>query len=185
LFPASFIIAASETVDVELLSVLPKAFTHLTGLQDPKKEDLVKRFLSAIVLVGVLASSAAYGQEILNKPQPDPKTTPAYSLLILRKVKVQAELEDLVVENGPEWPKAKALQFELDALKREMKKMSEIIEPQVSKLTAGYGELILRRVSLDAEVKILLIEQGSDWPETMTKQRELELLDKEIRKVLN
>src|ERR1700730_5375146 len=83
-----------ETVDVELLSVLPKAFTHLTGLQDPK-EDLVKRFLSAIVLVGVLASSPAYGQEILNKSQPDPKTTPAYSLLILRKVKVQAELEDL------------------------------------------------------------------------------------------
>jgi hypothetical protein len=37
LFPASFIIAAPETVDVELLSVLPKAFTHLTGLQDPKK----------------------------------------------------------------------------------------------------------------------------------------------------
>jgi hypothetical protein len=145
----------------------------------------VKRFLSAIVLVGVLASSAAYGQEILNKLQPDPKTTPAYSLLILRKVKVQAELEDLVAENGPEWPKAKALQFELDALQREMKKMSEIIEPQVSKLTAGYGELILRRVSLDAEVKILLIEQGSDWPETITKQRELELLDKEIRTVLN
>ena len=144
----------------------------------------MKRFLSVLALAVILSSSAAYAQKISNSPETDPKTTAAYSLLIQRKVKVQAELESLLEEFGSEWPKANTLQFELDALKIEMKKMAEVTERKVSKLTSGYGTLILRRVSLDAEIQTLLLEEGSDWPEVKDKQRELELLDKEIQKVM-
>ena len=66
----------------------------------------MKQFLSAFALVVIISSSAAYAQTISNNPQTDPKTTPAYSMLIQRKVKVQAELEGLLGEYGSEWPKA-------------------------------------------------------------------------------
>jgi hypothetical protein len=144
----------------------------------------MKRFLSAFALAVILSSSAAYAQEISNRLQTDPKTTPAYSMLILRKVKAQAELESLLEQYSSEWPKAKSLQFELDALKIEMKKMAEVTDLKVSKMTSGYGTLILRKVSLDAEIQSLLLEEGSDWPEVRDKQRELELLDKEIQKIV-
>jgi hypothetical protein len=64
------------------------------------------RFLSAFALVIILSSSVAYAQKTFDAPQVDPRTTPAYSLLIQRKVKVQAELESLVTEFGSDWPQA-------------------------------------------------------------------------------
>ncbi len=144
----------------------------------------MKRFLSACALAVILSSSTAYAQKISESPQTDPRTTPAYSVLIQRKVKVQAELESLLMEYGSEWPGAKTLQLELDALRIEMKRMLELTEPKLSKLTAGYGTLILRRVSLDTEIQTLLLEEGSEWPGVKEKQRELELLDKEIQKIM-
>jgi hypothetical protein len=134
--------------------------------------------------VVIISSSTAYAQKISNGPPPDPRTTPAYSMLIQKKVKVQAELERLLEEYGSEWPKAKTLQFEFDALRIEMKRMAEVTEPQVPKLTSGYGTLILRKVSLSTEIQTLSLEWGSDWPAIKDRQRELELLDKEIQKVM-
>jgi uncharacterized protein involved in exopolysaccharide biosynthesis len=145
----------------------------------------MKRFLSACALLVVLLSSMAYAQKTSDTPQADPRTSPAYSLLIQRKVKVQAELESLLMEYGADWPRAKTLQLEFDALRTEMKKMLEVSEPKLSRLTAGYGALILRRVSIDTEIQSLLLEVGSDWPGVKEKQRELELLDKEIQKIMN
>jgi hypothetical protein len=145
----------------------------------------MNRLFSAVALAVVISSSAAYAQQAsLNPSQIDPKTTPAYSMLIQRKVKVQAELEGLLGEYDGEWPRAKQLKFEFDVLKIEMKKMTEVEESRLSKFTSGYGALILRKVALNAEIQMLLLEEGSDWPEVKQKQRELELLDKEIQKLM-
>ena len=130
----------------------------------------MKRVLLAFALGVILSSSAANAQKISVSPSIEPRTTPAYSMLIQRKVKVQAGLESLLEEYSRDWPQAKTLQFELDALKIEMKKMVEVTEEKVSKLTSGYGALILRRVSLDSEIQTLLLEEGSDWPGVKEKQ---------------
>ena len=145
----------------------------------------MKRFLSACALLVVLFSSMAYAQKTSDTPQADPRTTPAYSLLIQRKVKVQAELESLLFQYGADWPNSKTRQLELDALRTEMKKMLEVSESKLSRLTAGYGALILRRVSIDTEIQTLLLEVTDEWPGVKEKQRELELLDKEIQKIMN
>jgi hypothetical protein len=105
-------------------------------------------------------------------------------MLIQQKVKLQAELENLLSEYGSEWPKSKKAQFELDTLKTEMKKMADVEESKVSKLTSGFGSLVLRRIALATEVHMLLEEEGSEWPTFKLKQRELELLDKEIQKIM-
>jgi hypothetical protein len=62
--------------------------------------------------------------------------------------------------------------------------MAAVDPSKVSKLTAGYGRLILRKISLSAEVDTLLREEGTQWPTTKERQRELELLDQEIQKLM-
>jgi uncharacterized protein involved in exopolysaccharide biosynthesis len=145
----------------------------------------MRRLVFGIALIVFAFNLPAHAQQpAAAREQPNPKTTPAYSLLIQRKVKVQAELETILAEYTSDWPAAKKLQFELDALKREMKKIAEIDETQIPKLTSGYGTLILRRASLESEIQSLSEEEGSEWPTLKQKQRELELLDAELKKLM-
>ena len=133
----------------------------------------------------MVSGSAAYGQQPSFPQEIDPKTTQAYSMLIERQVKVQAQLETLLREYSSAWPPAKKLQAELDALKIEMKKMSELNQILIPKLTSGVGALILRKTVLTSEIKRLLEEESSEWPPLKEKQRELELLEEQIQKILS
>lgn len=146
----------------------------------------MSRLLSHALLTIFVVSMPTYAQQ-LNRAQMEnnPRTTPAYTLLVQRKVKLQAELETVLAEYSSDWPPAKRLQFELDALKVEMKKLAETDEAQIPKLTNGYGTLLLRRAALEGEIESLSQEQGSDWPDLKQKRRELELLDNELKKILN
>jgi hypothetical protein len=143
----------------------------------------MKRLLLVLILAFAFFPAAALAQKASGSEQ-NPKTTQAYSMLIQQKVKLQAELENLLSEYGSDWPTSKKVQFELDTLKTEMKKMAEIEESKVIKLTSGFGSLVLRRIALATEVHVILEEDGSGWPTFKLKQRELELLDKEIEKVM-
>jgi hypothetical protein len=145
----------------------------------------MKQFSLVLVLLLALGffPAAVLAQKVSQSEQ-NPKTTQAYSMLIQQKVKVQAELENLLSEYSSDWPTAKRKQFELDTIKTEMKKMAEVEESKVIKLTPGYGGLVLRGIALATEVHMLLEEEGSEWPTLKQKQRELELLDKEIQKVM-
>lgn len=143
----------------------------------------MKRLLLLLVLAFAFSPVAVRAQKVSDSEK-DPRTTQAYSLLIQRKVKVQAELENLLSEFSSEYPSAKRLDFELDTLKSEMKKMLEVDESKLSRLTPGYGGLVLRRVALATDVHMLLEAEGPEWPTVKEKQRELDLLDKEIQKVM-
>ena len=151
----------------------------------------MKRLPLVLVLVLAFFPAATLAQKPAatlapkaSEPEQNPRTTQAYCMLIQEKVKLQAELESLVSEYSSDWPKSKRVQFELDTLKSEMKKMAEVEESKVIKLTAGYGSLVLRRIALATDAHVLLEEEGPEWPTLKQKQRELELLDKEIQKLM-
>ena len=143
----------------------------------------MKRLLLVLALAFAFSPAATLAQKG-SEPEQNPKTTQAYSMLIQEKVKLQAELENLLSEYTSDWPKAKKVQFELDTLRNEMKKMAEVEESKVIKLTSGFGSLVLRRIVLAADVHMLSEAEGSDWPPLKQQQRELELLDKEIQKLM-
>jgi hypothetical protein len=145
----------------------------------------MRRLVLGIGLIVFVFSLPANAQQAtFVREEPNPKTTTAYGLLVQRKVKVQAQLETLLAEYSSDWPAAKKLQFELDALKLEMKKLAETDGAQIPKLTNGYGTLLLRKASLESEIQSLSEEQGSDWPDLKQKRRELELLDTELKKLM-
>jgi len=144
------------------------------------------RLFSVMFGLAILASAPAVcGQKAAITQEIDPRTTQAYSMLIQRQVKVQAKLEAMMHEYSSEWPAAKELQTELDALKLEMKKLRELDPNLIPKLTSGVGALILRKATLITEIKVMADEYESEWPEAKEKQRELELLNKQIEKILS
>src|SRR5690242_404480 len=119
------------------------------------REVLMKRKCVMFGLALMVYLPVVYGQKAAVTEPVDPKTTPAYSMLIERRVNVQAHLETLLNDYSSDWPPTKKLQAELDAIKIEMKKLSEIDQPLVSKLTSGVGALILRKTVLISEIKAL------------------------------
>ena len=66
----------------------------------------MKRLLLVLVLAFAFFPAAALAQKV-SGPEQNPKTTPAYSMLIQRKVKLQAELENLLSEYSSDWPTIK------------------------------------------------------------------------------
>ena len=141
----------------------------------------MKRLLTLAVLM-MLASFVGYSQQ---QQQPlNAKTTSAYCALTLRKVTVEAELKEILSENTSEYPGAKIRQFELDALAQEMNNILEVAASDLPKLTSGYGTLILRKVRLDSEIRVLRLEYTSDYPDLIRKRDELNLLKEEIAKVM-
>jgi uncharacterized protein involved in exopolysaccharide biosynthesis len=144
----------------------------------------MKRIFAAVVLV-IIASFVTYAQQTPCESVRDVKTTPAYSMLILRKVAVEAALQKVLSEYTSDHPSAKARQLELDVLNREMEKMAETEPLNLVKLTSGYGTLILQKVKLASEMQILRREYTSDYPDVKLKEVELNLLEHEIAKIMN
>ena len=62
-----------------------------------------------------------------------------------------------------------------------MKKMEAVESQQVNKLTARYGNLIRRRISLKTDIHEPYVGV-SGWSDLKTKQRELRAVNKEIQK---
>ena len=143
----------------------------------------MNRIFATVALL-VFASFAGYAQQTPRESVTDVKTTPAYSLLILRKVAVEAELKKVLSEYTSDYPSVKIRQFELDALNREMEKMAETAESNWPKLTSGYGTLILRKAKLESEMQALLFAYTSDHPNVKLKEVELNLLEYEIAKIM-
>src|SRR6185436_4647763 len=109
----------------------------------------------SVVLLATLLFATEVCAQKLCYPNSNPQTTQAYALLILRQAEVQAERTDQLVD--PDWPRAMRLNFELTELKREMKEMEAVERPLVNKLTASYGNLIWRRVSLKADIHMIYL----------------------------
>lgn len=141
------------------------------------------RFVSLLALA--LLVTTAYGQQSATPAPNEFRATPAYCMLVERHVKVQAKLESTLAEYSGKWPAAKQLQAEFDALNLEMKRIGEMDPSMMPRLTSGIGSLILRKTALIGEIRILLEEESAQWPPLKEKQRELELLNKEIEKILS
>ena len=143
----------------------------------------MKRICAAVALL-IIASFVSYAQDTTSESVSDAKTTSAYSMLILRKVAVEAALQEVLSENTSDHPSARTKRCELDVLNSEMEKMAETAASNLVKLSSGFGTLILQKVKLASELQALLLEYTSDYPSVKLKRVELSLLEREIAKIM-
>ena len=145
----------------------------------------MKRFLTALALtVAVSSVAVGYSPQAGGALSGDPKTTPAYGVLVLRKASVEAELADLSGMFTSQHPSVESKRFELSVIILEMGKMAALGKPLVSKLSDTYGGLILRKVALEVELKDLRNSYRPQHPHVKKKQVELAALEREIRGIL-
>ena len=145
-----------------------------------------KNLLATLVLV-TAASCTVNGQAQSSRPNlaRDAKATPAYEVLILRKVAVETDLYDLRTKFTSDSELVKTKRFELTFVTREIDKLQRVGQAAIPKLTAVYGNLLLRRVALEVQLEDLRGRVTSDSPDFTRTRTELAVLDREIAKLLD
>ncbi len=144
-----------------------------------------KTFLAALTLT-LAASYAICGLTLQSgdvsvRPA---KTSPAYVVLVLRKVAVETDLEELrsrVTSNSQTF---QAKRFELMVLTREMEKLQTLPRTVVPELTGSYGDLILRKVTLEVQLNDLRSTVTRESPDFRRTRTELAILEREIENIL-
>jgi uncharacterized protein involved in exopolysaccharide biosynthesis len=114
----------------------------------------------------------------------DPKATPAYAVLVLRKAAVEADLADLSSKLTSSSIDVQAKRFELNAISQEMERMRNVARNSVSRLSNAYGNLILSKVALEVELHGLLNNYTAEYPDVKKKRVELAALEREIENLL-
>jgi uncharacterized protein involved in exopolysaccharide biosynthesis len=146
----------------------------------------MRRILAALALT-VIASSAhaAHARQQYAGGVPcDPKATPAYAALVLRKAAVEAELESLSGMFTDEHPGVGSKRFELNAVRFELEKLQATESSRVPKLSDAYGRLVLRKVAVEAGLNDLLGSFTPRHPEVLKKRAELLALERELEDIL-
>jgi uncharacterized protein involved in exopolysaccharide biosynthesis len=146
---------------------------------------IMKRLLAALALT-IAASFVAAGFAPQSSVgfNDDPKTTPAYAVLVLRKAAVEADLADLSSKFTDGSMDVRAKRFELNAIGREMDRMQTVVRGSVSRLSNTYGNLILSKVALEVELNGLLHNYTPEYPDVKKKRVELTALEREINNLL-
>lgn len=145
----------------------------------------MNRLFAAATLMLIASSvSIAYAQQPAGVMTSDAKTTPAYGTLVLRKAAAEAELQKMLTMITVGHSDVRLKKIELDALTREMERMEMTRESGVPKLTSTYGTLILRQIAVEVELEALLTQVSERHPDVKNKRTELNLLKREIERVL-
>lgn len=145
---------------------------------------MLRYFVSlSLVMAGSVGSLGTPRQLTASKPG-DPKASLAYGVLIVRKAAVVAELQTMLSTYKSGHPAVKNKQYELGLLGREIKKVAAMNKRYVSKLSSAYGNLVLRKVTLEVELKDLLNRVTPKHPDVKLKRDELLALERQIKSAL-
>src|SRR5687767_727138 len=107
--------------------------------------NLMKRLVLTFLAALTLSSSPVLGR---TQTIDDPKATPAYEVLVLRRVAVESDLIDLASKFTSDSEYVLLKRFELSAITKQIERLQRVDPADAVKLSTTYGHLILRRVSL-------------------------------------
>lgn len=161
-----------------------------------KFQTMKKVFYITGFLLIALSFQISYGQKKNRKKTPTQqqaqtqpqqfatKATPAYAELVNRKVEVEADYKELLVDYTEENPKVKIKKAELTSINLEMAKIVVMDASMAPKLTASLGKLLLRKIELEREVNELLLKFSEEHPSVIKAKEKVVVLDQEIQKIL-
>lgn len=112
------------------------------------------------------------------------KNTPAYAEVLLKKVALEAEIEDLLVAYTEDFPKVKELRFKLDLLNKSLEKVLSVKPSEAGKLSAALGKLIVQKIEYEAELAALRKEYEDDYPDVKRAKRKVEVYQNAINEIL-
>ncbi len=112
------------------------------------------------------------------------KNSPAYAEVLLKKVALEAGIEDLLVSYTEEFPKVKQLRFKLDLTNKYLEKILAVKPSEFSKLSEALGKLIAQKIEYDAELASLRKDYSDDYADVKRAKRKVEVYEKAIDEIL-
>lgn len=112
------------------------------------------------------------------------KSSPAYAELLLQKTELEAQLEDLVGDFNEEFPKIKALRFELNLISRAADKFLAVAAGDAPKLSLALGRLTVRKIELETALWSLQQQYKDDYPDVLRLKRKVAVFDRAIREIM-
>jgi len=112
------------------------------------------------------------------------KATPAYEMLIVKRAALRTELIEQREILTSQHPDVQHTNYELSILNNEIERMLVNQSSQISKLSSVYGDLILRKINLQAGEHQLRSQVTSTHPDLRKKRIEVAAIQQEIEDLL-
>ena len=152
---------------------------------------MIRFFLILIFTVGFAAVGKAQpatgsvsNKAVTNQTVSAVKSSPAYAEILLQKVTLEAELEDLLVTYTETFPKVTETRFRLNIIEQALKKILAVKPSESSKLTLALGKIILQKVEFEAEYEDLRKKYKDEHPDVKRAKRKVEIFDQAIKEIL-
>lgn len=113
------------------------------------------------------------------------KNSPAYAEVLLKKVSLEAEIEELLVAYTEDFPKVKELRFKLDLLNKSLEKILSVKPSEAGKLSAALGKLVVQKIEYESELVALRKDYEDDYPEVKRAKRKLEVYQNAVNEILS
>lgn len=147
----------------------------------------MKKTVVILILILACAASVFAQKQTTQKTSADLQTiknTPAYAEVLLKKVALEAEIEDLLVSYTEDFPKIKELRFKLDLTNKALEKILAVKPSDASKLSEALGKLIVQKIEYEAELAGLRKEYSDDYADVKRTRRKVEVYQKAIDDIL-
>ena len=137
------------------------------------------RRLTAFVALLCALTAAAAAQDLKPGAPARAEDSQAYRMLHAREAGAAAELEKMLSAYTPAFPAVLSKRYELDVVRREAAKMLATAPGRLDRLSAAYGQLVLRRVALEVEVRDALAAYTPQHPLVRQKLSALSAAERE------
>lgn len=147
----------------------------------------MKKTVSILITILTLAAAVFAQSKTAQKSPVDLqmiKNTPAYAEIILKKVSLEAEIEELLVAYTEDFPKVKEHRFKLNLVDKALEKILTVKTSEAGKLSAALGKLIIQKIEYDAELAELRKDYNDEYPDIKRARRKVEVYQKAIDDIL-
>lgn len=150
---------------------------------------IIIRFLLILVSTVVAANAqtttnSVSTKTVSNQTSSAVKSSPAYAEILLQKITLQAELEDLQATYTETFPKVMETRFRLNILEQALNKILAVKPSESSKLTLALGKIILQKVEFETELEDLRKKYNDEHPDVKRAKRKVEIFDKAVKEIL-
>ncbi|HMT07674.1 MAG TPA: hypothetical protein PKA82_06690 [Pyrinomonadaceae bacterium] len=111
------------------------------------------------------------------------RSSAAFSVVLLRKTEIEADLVSFVEDYTEENPRVVDARFELASINKEIDRMFTIPPSATQRLTESTGKLILRKAELETEMNRLLRSYKADHPQVKRLAKKVEVFQKALKQI--
>lgn len=137
----------------------------------------------AIAIVGFSMAGFSQSPAIVGKEVGPIRASAAFSVVVLRKTEIEADLVSFVEDYTEENPRVVDARFELASINKEIDRMFTIPPSETQRLTESTGKLILRKAELETEMNRLLRTYKPDHPQPKRLAKKIEIYQKALKQI--